>query len=182
MNTLKTLLAAALMAAAASASAGYRYSDVGPYVSVDAGMSSQSGVDVATSDQSSTGLTLGYNFDRDMGVELTFMDLGKRTDSAYGVGTISWASKATSVSAVARAELMHDVEFSAKLGVAQTSLDATNGTQSGTISGTSLVLGAGADYRFDRHWSVKANLDVYPNFGGSSEPMGVVTVGLKYRF
>lgn len=182
MKTMKSLLAAALVTAAFSASAGYQYSDVGPYVSIDAGISSQSGVDVATSEQGATGVTLGYNIDRQMGVELTAMDLGRRTDSAYGVGTVSWSSKATSISAVARAELLNNVEFSAKLGLANTRLNATNGSQSGSLSATGLVVGVGADYRFDRHWSVKANLDVYPSFAGSSDPMGVVSVGLKYRF
>ena len=86
------------------------------------------------------------------------MDLGKRTDSAYGVGTVSGSSKATSISAVARAELLNNVEFSAKLGLANTRLNATNGSQSGALSATGLVVGVGADYRFDRHWSVKSQL------------------------
>lgn len=182
MTTLKTILAAALISAAASASASTLDSDIGPYVSVNAGVSSQNGVSAATSDQRSTGFTLGYNFDRKRSVELTHVGLGTRTDFVYGLRPISWTSKATSVSAVVRAELMSNVDFSGQIGIAQTSLDATIGPQSRTLSKTSIVIGAGADYRFDRHWSVKTNLDLYPDFAGSSALMRVVTVGLKYRF
>lgn len=182
MNFVKSLLALSLATAAATASAGYRHSDVGPYVSVDAGISSQAGVDVATSEQRATGLTVGYNFDRDMGAELSVLDLGQRQMTGTSVGAVNWTSKVTSVAATVRSELMRNVEFSAKAGIASTSLSATNGSASASTSSTGVVVGVGADYRFDRNWSIKANLDMYPNFAGSSDTMSTVTVGVKYRF
>ena len=182
LNILKTILALSLATAAATASAGYRQSDVGPYVSVDAGISSQAGVDVATSEQRAAGLTVGYNFDREFGAELSTYDLGTRQITASRVGTIYWASKVTSVSATVRSELIQNIEFSAKAGLAATSLRATNGSVSGTLSGTGAVIGLGADYRFDRQWSLKANLDMYSDFAGSTDAMSTVTVGVKFRF
>jgi hypothetical protein len=188
MKALKTIAAIALFAAAASASAqhrhpGYLYpGDTGLYLSADVGSSSQSGPSPAATKARAAGLTLGYNINRQWALETTILDLGQRAETVPGFGLLNWTSQAASVSAVARVELPHNLDLSAKLGVASTTIDIAGLGTTGTVSGTGWVLGLGADYRLNRHWSVKSNIDTYADFAGSTDPMTVVTVGLKYRF
>lgn len=188
MKTLKTITAIALFAAAAGASAqhrhpGYLYpGDTGLYVSADVGSSSQSGPSPAATKGRAAGLTLGYNINRQWAFETTVLDLGQRYDTVPGLGLINWTSQAASVSAVARVEIPHNLDLSAKLGIASTTIDIAGLGTTATVSGTGWVLGLGADYRLNRHWSVRTNFDIYPDFAGSTDPMTVVTVGLKYRF
>lgn len=182
MTLKKTFLALALTAAATVAIAGPEHPGVGPYVSIDAGLSTQAGVETTASDKDAMGVAIGYNFDRTFGVELSHFDLDSRRLSYPGVGIIDWTSKATAVAATLRTEVNQDVELSAKVGIASTSLTASSGGASAKLSHTGLVFGVGAEYRLDRNWSVKGGIDVYPDFAGSTDTMSTATVGVKYRF
>lgn len=182
MNLLKSIVAAALVTAAASSFAAYPNSDVGPYVSIDTGLATQAGMSTATSTKRTYGVTAGYNFDSELGAEVTFIDLGQRQLTSGSLGTISWNSSAASIAATVRSELMHNVEVSGKLGLASTSIDLSLCSASASTVKAGLLVGVGADFRFDRKWSVKTTLDVYPNFAGTNQSMSLVTVGVKYRF
>lgn len=182
MKFVKAVIALSLVAASAAASAGYQDSGIGPYVAIDAGVSSQAGVDVVASDQAAVGVTIGYNFDRTIGAELSFQDFDRRQLPAGGLGVVSWKSKATSIAAVGRMELSREFDLFAKAGIASTSLNVTNGQASASVSNTGVLVGIGAEYRFDRNWSVRGGLDLYPDFGGSAETMSTATIGVKYRF
>ena len=115
MKLRKILTLAAIAMACTTSFAGIPRSDVGFYASLDGGLSFQDNANNNSGQQSAYGVTVGYNLNRDVGIEVNVSDLGRR-DISYGqLGSFTWKAKAQSMSVVDRTELVRGTELSAKI-------------------------------------------------------------------
>jgi hypothetical protein len=203
MNYSKTLLAVAtaVLSATAFAQPHSDYSDSSRfelassasnwqprlYLALDGGLATHDEVDIAAGKKAGVSLTLGYELTPAVSVEVSARDLGKRelVDVDSGLG-LSWRSKAVSAAAVLRTGLTSSVQLTGKVGLASTWVDATAWADGDSaherFRQTGPVFGVGLEGRLDRHFSWRANLDIYPDFAGSGTAMKTYSLGVAYRF
>ena len=168
---------------------------------VDGALASQGITAHSHGDSSSTnpGLKLGYQFDKNWAVELSYDRLGKMSvnsgitapasDSASG----DWKAHGYGIHAVGSLPLDSKWSMTGRVGLenwhtrlnlASTTGGATRVSQSSTNN--SLVLGVGAAYAVSKNLDATGELVHYTRVGDSSttgrDGVNTVNVGLRYHF
>jgi OmpA-OmpF porin, OOP family len=168
----------------------------GAYVGANIGHATQklSADGVGSTKESDTGYKLygGYEFTKNFGVEVGYVDLGK--DSASGSDGINTASfsikpKAAYLAATGTLPMNEQLSLFAKAGVSanRTELNATfNGaSDSSTEKRTTAMFGIGVAYNFSKNCAVVGE---YENFGkvikedGAELKADMLSLGVRYKF
>lgn len=184
MHYPKTLLtiAATILSVSAFAQSS---SASGLYLALDGGLAAHDVIDDTAGKQTTGTITLGYDLAPALSVEVSARDLGKRQVVEAGLG-VAWRSQVVTAAAVLRTELTRQVYLTGKLGAAFSRVDATlwasTDSAEGRIRETGALAGVGLEGRLDKHFSWRANYDVYPNFAQSRHAMKTYSLGVVYRF
>lgn len=152
--------------------------------------------------RTSTGfkVAVGKQFSKNFAVEFGYVDLGKfdvKNTVNGGTGTATSTSKHSGVTAMAVGILPASdrLSFMGKIGVmassSQSSLDSTgsvtiSGARSATVSEGNLAYGLGAQYDFNKTYSMRAEYDVYAGLRAAANwdrrDVSLISVGLIVRF
>lgn len=138
----------------------------------------------------------GYQFNRNLAVELGYADLGESTASGVVSGVnVSVRAELTAweVVAVGSLPLMDRLAIYGKLGLFRGEVDlSATGTLggftasgSGSDSNTDLTFGFGVRYDFTRNLAVRAEWQRYPDVGGDNtgeSDVDLLSVGVLFRF
>ena len=160
-------IAAALLLSTAIAAPAFA-ADSGVYVGVDAGLAYtqspyQGTAATNTSAQSSNaGVQLGYQFDKNWGVELFYTGAGKYTGTV-GTNTSVLQSDAWGVNAVGTLPVSNDFSLYARLGAASTYTRLSNSVAStfAAASRAGLTYGLGVQYNVTPAIGVRLGMDAY---------------------
>jgi OOP family OmpA-OmpF porin len=198
MNRVEAVFAVALPASilALSAPAFAQQSDVGWYIGGAYGMTKievdMTGISNPVKDESDTGFKIygGYQFNKNLGAEIGYVDGGKATFSGsgipvLGIGPFSGDAKATAFTfaAVGTLPLNESFALTGKIGLAawdsKVSANATGLSGSASDSGTDLLYGVGARYNLNKNWGVTLDYEVVDVSDGS---FNMSSLGLRYKF
>lgn len=162
------------------------------YIGANVGRAEQkmSVQDVASDKESSTGFKLygGFDYTKNYGVEVGYVDFRKVEKSALGYGV---SSKPESIYVAATGTLPLNEQFSlfGKLGVAvnHTKINVWEPGYTGetTKTQTNAMIGVGASFALNKNVSFVAE---YENFGkvakenGDSIKADMLSVGVRYKF
>lgn len=137
-----------LISAPAFADAG------GWFVGGDVGRSSYSDAALTQSNATSVDLNLGYNYNKNLGVEVAYADLGR----VY-VGAVPVKAKEASMSALV-AYPINGSNFGLYGRLGYGVADLNTGNTSARHDG--LIYGAGVSYRLNDNYSLRAGVNRYP--------------------
>jgi opacity protein-like surface antigen len=167
---------------------------------LDGALSRQGITASSTNERSDTSyaFSVGYRINRNLAIEGAYAKLGEfsynSASSAPAADSISgkYEAKAFSISAIGIMPLQQNWSVYGKAGLAQvrTHLDAssalgTTAPSNTTDSGSSLLIGAGAMYDFNRNIFARAGWDRYTSVGSDATGKGAIdlySVGVGYRF
>lgn len=193
----KALIAAILGAAAMAAPAAgmaQQPDDRGGYLGLSAGIveykDTCSRVTVSCDDSDTAWRFFGgYQFNRNLGVELAYANLGAASASGAGGASARYEVNAWDLTGVGFIPMTAQFSFLAKLGIYRADVDSRGNT--GTFSGnqneknTGITFGFGAQYMLGRSLGLRAEWQRYGNVGGSAtgeDDLNVYTAGVLYRF
>jgi OmpA-OmpF porin, OOP family len=201
MNRLKIegfLLLAAGFCAAPLALAGQ---DSGGYFGATVGQSSDSdycsdpgSLVVASCDTKDTAYKVfgGYRFTRNVGAELSYVDLGKFHATGTSAGLpfdVKTGVTGVTLQAVGIAPYGNEFSFMGRVGGIywdmKTSASLAGMSGSTGDHGFDLALGVGAQYKFTLNAGVRLDFDYYPNLGNNNtgeDNISVISIGLSYSF
>jgi len=130
----------------------------------------------------------GYQFNRNLGAEVGYTDLGSVAGTAPGVSSRADAH-AWELTGVGSIPIVGGLSAYGKLGAYYGKVEATGtaGALSSTASetNTGLTYALGAQYDFTRNLGVRAQWQRYDNMGGNSTgetDVDSMTVGVVFRF
>jgi opacity protein-like surface antigen len=180
----KKLSATIVLAACAAATLPAWAADNGAYVGLSAGKADwkADSINGVTGDNSGTAGKVfgGYQFNKNLGLELGYADLGK----FGGAGTGSARAHATSLDAVGMVPL-GDSAFSAigRVGVANTRTRTSIAGVDSSSSGSNLKAGLGVQYNLSKNAGVRAEWERYraKEFGEKNN-IDLATVGFVWGF
>lgn len=168
--------------------------EAGWYVGGSVGQSkidcSTGGVPGVSCDDSDTAFRVlgGYQFNKYLGAELGYADLGKATISGAGISA-SVEAKAWDLVAVGRVPLADKFSLFGKLGMYRADSDLSSNTAlipASSDSNTDVTYGLGAQYDFNKNLGVRAEWQQYKKVGGDSTggegDVDVMSLGVVYRF
>lgn len=197
MNKIKAALGIFSVAAVAGFSAPASAQDMGFYIGATFGSATQDGqcdgvvAGVSCDDKDSAWRILGgYQFNRNLAVELGYHNLGEASASGGGV-TVTDEVTAWELVAVGSFPLANQFSIYGKLGMYRGEIDrtATLGgfSASDSASTTDFTFGLGARYDFMPNLGVRAEWQRYMNFGEAIGPdvdidVDVLSIGLIFRF
>jgi OOP family OmpA-OmpF porin len=175
--SLAIALAAGLLAGAAQAApvqpgfyagAGVGYSNTS--------IAAPAGTDVK-GDNASLNFYGGYRFNRYLGAELGYTHLGDARVSRGGAD-VPLEGDLFSLSALGYYPLPHNVTLFGRAGVAERHLNFLGSSDTSTVA----LLGAGAEYQFNKTYAVRTELQYIPNYagGGSHLINAVASVNVKF--
>ncbi len=166
----------------AQAAAGNWYAGLGyGLTSYDTGISSTTGTASLDEDDSGFKLFGGYNFNKNVAIELTYADLGKATLSGnpgdtfvldgilftfINAGSLEIEGSLLSLSGVFTHHFNDAFNLYGRLGLASWEADLTANVsggpaQSASEDGTDLFFGIGAGWNFAPTWALKAEYELY---------------------
>lgn len=190
MISKKILAAAALAACSTFAQA----EQVGPYIGGNVGLA-MFNVDCqgyVTCDDSSTGYKLfgGYNFTKQFGVEVDYIDFGKATWSSSITGTklLELAGTSLGVAGVFNFDFAPKWAGAARLGLASVTLDGSGVYNNGSQSNTKLYGGFDVTYAINQNFKLRAGWDFttgeYTDRAGYNMDGGIhlFSVGASFHF
>jgi OOP family OmpA-OmpF porin len=168
--------------------------EAGWYVGGSVGQSkidcSTGGVPGLSCDDSDTAFRVfgGYQFNKYLGAELGYADLGKATLSGAGLNA-SVKAKAWDLVGVGRLPLADKFSLFGKLGMYRADTDLSSNTAlipAASDNNTDLTYGIGAQYDFNKNLGVRAEWQQYKKVGsdntGGDSDVDVMSVGVVYRF
>jgi opacity protein-like surface antigen len=168
--------------------------EAGWYVGGSVGQSkidcSTGGVAGVSCDDSDTAFRVlgGYQFNKYLGAELGYADLGKATLSAAGLSA-SVEAKAWDLVAVGRVPVADRFSLFGKLGMYRADSDLSSNTAlipASSDDNTDVTYGLGAQYDFNKNLGVRAEWQQYKKVGsdstGGEGDVDVMSVGVVYRF
>jgi OOP family OmpA-OmpF porin len=197
MFVSKVGVAAAIAMAAAIASPLTLAQDQGWYVGVSIGQSEAdegiaSDMALITSgsvDAKDTGWKLygGFTFNRNFGIELAYVDLGKAKYSGdfFGLPVTGGTIEATgfNMAAIGAIPLSSALSLFGKVGIFSWEAEANDTTAglpfSQVLDGNDLFFGVGASYSFTRNLSMRGE---WERFQLDDTDVDLLSIGLAYRF
>jgi len=182
---MKKSLVLAMIAAVTAAPAFA--ADSGFYIGANVGKATLSGSpysDFAKKSDTSLGLLGGYQVNKNLAVEMQYIDFGKSyAQAAYPIKTTG-----VSLSAVGILPVSGSFSVFGKLGVASTTLKVDCGACSPanySVTKTAIAYGLGGQYNFTQALGIRIGYDKYA-IGKSSEQTdgtyGVISAGVVYKF
>jgi OmpA-OmpF porin, OOP family len=191
-NRTKAVLAAVGTASMLGFSAPTFAQDMGFYAGFSLGQSSAD-LDCqgfACDDKDTTWRILGgYQFNRNLAVEVGYSDLGEVSVNAGVLGAATIEATAIEVVAVGILPLANQFSVYGKLGMYRGEADQS-GTgafvASASESNTDLTFGVGVKYDFTRNLGVRAEWQRYSDLGGEGvggeSDIDVISIGAIWRF
>jgi OmpA-OmpF porin, OOP family len=168
--------------------------EAGWYVGGSIGQSkidcSTGGVAGVSCDDSDTAFRVlgGYQFNKYLGAELGYADLGKATISGAGLSA-SVEAKAWDLVGVGRLPLADRFSLFGKLGMYRADSDLSSNTPlipASSDTNTDITYGVGAQYDFNKNLGVRAEWQQYKKVGsdstGGEGDVDVMSIGVVYRF
>lgn len=192
-SNLKKTLAALSVGASLVVAVPVQAADGGFYVGASVGQTnldingSDIGLTNATIDDSDTGykVFLGYDFNKNWGIELGYADLGKY-DFRGTVSNVNVTGNADVtayyLAAIGTYPINNDFAVFGKLGVQvqDTSASASSGTVRASASGneTNVLYGLGLKYNFTKQFSVRGEWERFE----SDSAIDLFSIGVAYKF
>ena len=168
--------------------------EAGWYVGGSIGQSkidcSTGGVAGVSCDDSDTAFRVlgGYQFNKYLGAELGYADLGKATISGAGLSA-SVEAKAWDLVGVGRLPLADRFSLFGKLGMYRADSDLSSNTPlipASSDTNSDITYGVGAQYDFNKNLGVRAEWQQYKKVGsdstGGEGDVDVMSIGVVYRF
>ncbi len=191
-NRAKAALAVLGTASALAVSAPTFAQDMGFYAGVSFGQSSAD-VDCEgfTCDDKDTAWRVlgGYQFNRNLAVEVGYSNLGEVSVNAGGLGAATIEATAIEVVAVGIMPLANQFSVYAKLGMYRGEADQSGSgifVASASESNTDLTFGVGVKYDITRNLGVRAEWQRYGDLGGEGvggeSDIDVISIGAIWRF
>jgi OmpA-OmpF porin, OOP family len=189
----KKILTAALLAGPFLASVPALAQDAGWYIGATVGQSTGkdacNGLPAGVScDDTDTALGVfgGYQFNKYIGAELGYTDLGKFTASGLGLSSEAKA-KGFEVLAVGTFPIGEKFSIYGKLGFFRWDLDTSgSGSVSQSESGTDVTYALGVQYNFTKKFGVRAQYQLYKDIGNDAttgqSDVDVLGVGVVFKF
>jgi OOP family OmpA-OmpF porin len=193
MNRVKTAFAVILPAAflAVSAPAAAQQSDMGLYIGGAYGMSSfdidTTGITNPSVDDSDSGFKIfgGYQFSRNWGVEVGYVDFGKAGISGSMLGipfTGDLGVTALTVAGTGTMPMNESFSLLGKVGMwnwdAKASVAALGTAGSASDSGTDLFFGVGLRYNLSKNLGLQLEVEQY----SGDDSITYTSLGLRYKF
>jgi OOP family OmpA-OmpF porin len=193
MNRVKTAFAVILPAAflAVSAPAAAQQSDMGLYIGGAYGMSSfdidTAGITNPSVDDSDSGFKIfgGYQFSRNWGVEVGYVDFGKAGLSGSMLGipfTGDLGVTALTVAGTGTMPMNESFSLLGKVGMwnwdAKASVAALGTAGSASDSGTDLFFGVGLRYNLSKSLGLQLEVEQY----SGDDSITYTSLGLRYKF
>ena len=193
MNRVKTAFAVILPAAflAVSAPAAAQQSDMGLYIGGAYGMSSfdidTTGITNPSVDDSDSGFKIfgGYQFSRNWGVEVGYVDFGKAGLSGSMLGipfTGDLGVTALTVAGTGTMPMNESFSLLGKVGMwnwdAKASVAALGTAGSASDSGTDLFFGVGLRYNLSKNLGLQLEVEQY----SGDDSITYTSLGLRYKF
>jgi len=193
MNRVKTAFAVILPAAflAVSAPAAAQQSDTGFYIGGAYGMSSfdidTAGITNPSVDDSDSGFKIfgGYQFSRNWGVEVGYVDFGKAGLSGSMLGipfTGDLGVTALTVAGTGTMPMNESFSLLGKVGMwnwdAKASVAALGTAGSASDSGTDLFFGVGLRYNLSKNLGLQLEVEQY----SGDDSITYTSLGLRYKF
>jgi OOP family OmpA-OmpF porin len=193
MNRVKTAFAVILPAAflAVSAPAAAQQSDMGLYIGGAYGMSSfdidTAGITNPSVDDSDSGFKIfgGYQFSRNWGVEVGYVDFGKAGISGSILGipfTSDLGVTALTVAGTGTMPMNESFSLLGKVGMwnwdAKASVAALGTAGSASDSGTDLFFGVGLRYNLSKNLGLQLEVEQY----SGDDSITYTSLGLRYKF
>ncbi|MGA7984912.1 MAG: outer membrane beta-barrel protein, partial [Burkholderiales bacterium] len=132
----------------------------------------------------------GYQFNKNLAVEVGYADLGKATASIPGVSA-EWKTTTWDILAVGILPINQQFSVLGKIGMASWSLDASLtalgvGSATQSASGTDVTYAVGVQYDFNDKVGLRAEWQTYSNIGdenttGQSD-VDVIGASVLFRF
>jgi OOP family OmpA-OmpF porin len=128
----------------------------------------------------------GYRFNRNLGVEIGYTDLGEATESGGGITATAEAS-AMELVAVGFLPLNPNFSIIGKVGMYRGDVDVSApGIGSVSESNTGLTFGVGVQWDFTKNLGVRGEWQRYADVGGDNIggefDVDVISVGVLWRF
>lgn len=166
--------------------------DTGGYLVGMVGQTKVKGIDTpgatnASVDDKDTGFKLGggYAFHRNVGVEATYVGLGKASASA-GAQNFEFKASGIAVVAVGMLPVTNQVTLLGRLGFIDATVKATGPGASEKSTKVKTTFGIGASYSFTPQFAVRADYDRYSKLGDSNttgeSDIDMISVGVVYKF
>ena len=193
MNRVKTAFAVILPAAflAVSAPAAAQQSDMGFYIGGAYGMSSfdidTTGITNPSVDDSDSGFKIfgGYQFSRNWGVEVGYVDFGKAGISGSILGipfTGDLGVTALTVAGTGTMPMNESFSLLGKVGMwnwdAKANVAALGTAGSASDSGTDLFFGVGLRYNLSKNLGLQLEVEQY----SGDDSITYTSLGLRYKF
>ncbi|MDW5415521.1 porin [Iodobacter sp. CM08] len=180
-NILASLILSTLIASPAFAEGFYIGADVG---------SSNMSVDVNNNslDKNNTawGINGGYKFSPYLAAELGYRDFGKAEENYYGLANASVKANAVQASVLASYPFNDAFSVFGRLGVAsikvtaEINADVLAYSKSNEKTETKALFGIGAQYAFNKNFSLRAEYNQYAKI--ENLKLSTFTVGANYSF
>jgi len=193
MNRVKTAFAVILPAAflTVSAPAAAQQSDMGFYIGGAYGMSSfdidTTGITNPSVDDSDSGFKIfgGYQFSRNWGVEVGYVDFGKAGISGSTLGipfTGDLGVTALTVAGTGTMPMNESFSLLGKVGMwnwdAKANVAALGTAGSASDSGTDLFFGVGLRYNLSKNLGLQLEVEQY----SGDDSITYTSLGLRYKF
>jgi OmpA-OmpF porin, OOP family len=126
----------------------------------------------------------GYQFNRNLALELGYTDFGEATVAGPGIGG-TLAATAFEVVAVGMLPIADRFSIYGKIGIYRGDTEANGLGGSASETNTDLTFGIGAGFNFTRNLGVRAEWQKYQDIGGGVIGEGdvdVVSIGLLWKF
>jgi OmpA-OmpF porin, OOP family len=163
--------------------------DTGFYIGLSFG---QSSVDVdctgaISCDDTDTALKFigGYRFNRNLGLEIGYTDLGEATFTD-SISTVTFESSVIEVVGVGSLPIADQFSVFGKIGMYRGDVDASDPAfGSASDSNTGLTFGVGAQWDFTKNLGLRGEWQRYADVGGDNvgeSDVDVLSVGVVFRF
>jgi len=193
----KPFFTAALVALGVASAPALSQQETGWYAGLSVGQSKAKDACTGTAftgitcDDSDTAFSIfgGYQVNRNLGLELGYVDLGEATASGLGA-TASAKSKGFELLGVGTYPINQQFDVYGKLGFFRWDLDLSASGPGGSISlsesGTDLTYGFGVKYSFTKNVGMRVQWQRYNDIGkeattGTSD-VDVISVGVVFKF
>jgi OmpA-OmpF porin, OOP family len=130
----------------------------------------------------------GYQFNKYLGVEVGYIDMGETSATAPGPDTYKFALTGFEVAAMGTWPISEKFSLFGKLGLVSWNSDVTFNVSGigGSVSenGTDAMVGAGAQYNFTKNLGVRAEVEVFDidEVDAGAGSTYIVSLGAMFRF
>lgn len=152
----------------------------------------QAGVVITSCDDKDTSYRLagGYNFNKNLGVEVSYSDYGKASGTGTALGVTGFVSGgATAFQLVGNGILPLGNQFSLTVKAGLASVDvksSVNIAGSASASNTNFVWGVGAQYDFNQSFGIRVNYEDLGTIGDNAttgtDKLSNISAGVVFRF